>query len=137
MPERKVAELDMADRVDALIARFHPHLEDCRLVVLWRDKAAKHGDTVSLASTSVLSEKNRTATDIDAVIEVAEDTWADLTGEQREALLDHELAHIGVKEDESGSVVGYRKRNHEVEGFADVMARRGPGPRGSGGCGKP
>lgn len=55
----------------------------------------------------------------DFVVEVDEARWMFLADEQQMAVMDHELCH--ATEDENGWYV----RDHDVEEFADVLARHG------------
>src|SRR6185437_12167437 len=57
------------------------------------------------------------------VIEIAADYWADLTKDQRTALVDHELCHCGWKEGDDGLVL--QMRPHDLEEFHSVVDRRG------------
>lgn len=58
------------------------------------------------------------------VIEIAEKEWVELTTAQRRALVDHELCHFVLDEDDDGnetvSVVG-----HDLEEFRAVVERHG------------
>lgn len=122
---------------EKLIAAHHRHLATVPIRYVWRDKAARSKGNVVLG-------KARKVTGLGAhlvhlvrddeppdeveffVIEIAHDTWQDLTEAQQTALVDHELCHLGVEIPERGDkdrnlVV----RGHDLEEFAAVVERHG------------
>lgn len=58
------------------------------------------------------------------VIEISHDTWRDLDDNQRIALVDHELSHCSVGQDDEGATV-LAMRHHDVEEFLGVITRNG------------
>lgn len=58
------------------------------------------------------------------VVSISHDIWVDLDERQRRALVDHELCHLWVAEDEDGELV-LGVGGHDVEEFAGVIARHG------------
>jgi Putative phage metallopeptidase len=59
------------------------------------------------------------------VIELSKPIWDELTREQREALIDHELSHAWAEEDERTGAVKLSVLGHDVEEFAAVILRHG------------
>lgn len=117
------------------IRDWHPHLRDARIRYLWRDGGAwTSGSKTVLAKASKLgSQAQFLSEDFDAVILVDTNRWAELSEEQRVALVDHELAHLrqstGGKYDlplvqPNGRPVLHVVR-HDVEEFVDVIRRHG------------
>jgi hypothetical protein len=58
------------------------------------------------------------------LILISEDAWRVLNPDQREALVDHELAHVGADIDDKGNTV-FSIKPHDIEEFRDVVARHG------------
>lgn len=117
-----------------LIKEHHTHLLGVRVEYVFRDKAAKSKGKVKLGTARKMGGLNAwLATDVDEratepeeffVIELAEDEWADLTDQQRVALVDHELSHCWAEVDDDGEVV-LAVKTHDLEEFVDVVRRHG------------
>lgn len=58
------------------------------------------------------------------VVEISHDIWTQLDEHQRRALVDHELCHLYVDEDDDGELV-LGTRGHDVEEFRSVIERNG------------
>lgn len=137
---------ELAERACPIIAEHHSDLSlyGVEPLWVWRSTAAKSKGRLVLGKARKLSglaaallfasEHNDGDTqegDVDEeenvdrfVIEIAEDTWLDLSSKQKDALLDHELAHLYVEEDDDGTAV-LSLRAHDVEEFAAIVRRRG------------
>lgn len=120
---------EVAHIADGLIPTNHPHLVPVRIEYVWRDKAASKGDRVTLGKARKVSGLNaflaREDPDSDAcedffVLEIARDTWEGMNSKQREALVDHELAHMGLTEDGKLTTVP-----HDIEEFHAILKRHG------------
>ena len=105
-------------------------LDGFMVAYLFREEAAKSKGKLQLGKatcpggvTTFLLEEMFGET-VDFLIEIAEDLWKGLSSSQREALLDHELAHCTYKEDKSGTHLP-SIRGHDVEEFREVLKRRG------------
>lgn len=112
-----------------LIQEHHEHLEHIRIEFVWRDQAADKGGKAVLGKARKVTGLNaflaRDDTDSDDygdffVMEIAQDTWAGMTGAQRKALVDHELHHMGLDEKARLAIVP-----HSCEEFSGVLARHG------------
>jgi hypothetical protein len=121
---------------DRLIATSHPHLAEARVALAWRWGWTPNRDgRLTLGQCRKASGLDRELHQYDIVILLNGEAWADLSGQQREAVLDHELCHAAVDEDEGGEPrrdtrgrVVYRVRGHDLyradlESFAAVCAR--------------
>ena len=104
-------------------------IDGFQILYLFRDEPAKRKGKVLIGQakmpnplTQFLCEGAFGMTP-DFLIEIAEAPYKDLTPAQREALLDHELAHLGAKDDKDTSVPIIRA--HDVEEFREVLERRG------------
>jgi hypothetical protein len=132
---------EAAEMAAELIREHHPHLDGVRIEFLFRsDCAKKHGKAV-LGSASLVTGKNALlATDPDRlaedrglygkdympeffVIEIAEPAWQSFDEKQRKALVDHELCHCDVIEDDSGTKLAIK--GHDMEEFKAIYQRYG------------
>jgi len=59
------------------------------------------------------------------VIEISEDIWNTLNYDQQRALVDHELSHCVVDENNMTGEVRLSTRGHDFEEFAGVLQRHG------------
>jgi hypothetical protein len=116
-------------QVQSLIGNHHPHLADIadQIVVIFKDKCSKKGDTVILGKTSkapnilsVLGEK-----DYKFVIEIGADVWDTLSENQKVYLLDHQLCFIGGEEDEKTAEMKYFISEPDVYYFSQEVLRHG------------
>lgn len=122
---------------EKLIAAHHTHLLTVPISYVWRDKAATSKGNIVLGKARKVTGLGahlvhlvRDDTPPDEVeffvVEIARDAWITLTDDQRTALVDHELCHLGVDIPERGdkdrSLV---LRGHDLEEFAAVVERHG------------
>lgn len=119
-----------------LVQDHHPHLVNARIALAWCTSWKPDVDgRVVLGKCKKASDLDRELASYDFIILLKKSFWQDLqvTAEQRRALLDHELCHAGVKEDErTGEPVHdergrkvYRLIKHDIEEFAAVVERNG------------
>lgn len=118
-----------------LIDDHYPDLNDysVRIEFVWRDKAANSGGKVKLASARKVSGLNAFLSREPGadygndyfVLEVARDTWEPLSHRQRVALIDHELAHMGVKVDPETGEFKLVLIPHDLEEFTEIVRRHG------------
>lgn len=126
--------------MEDLIVNYHPHLADARIALAWRYGWAEDQDgRLKLGQAKKLSDFDREfrtegGDEIDLVILLNFEAWnrGDFTAEQQAALLDHELCHFQVAEDEDGEPKLdernrqiFRIRGHDVEEFTEIVARHG------------
>ncbi|MFW5962301.1 MAG: putative metallopeptidase [bacterium] len=103
-----------------LISKYHKHLQSARMEYLFRDKAGKSGGNAVLGNTRKVSGIYQTLTGLDFIIDIAEDTWQELTENQRYALIDHELYHCGINEQGNFVII-----KHDVTEFIPIIKRYG------------
>jgi hypothetical protein len=104
-----------------MITQYHPDLEEANIGFLFRDTAQKSGDRVVWGKASKVPDRLKPLLDYDFIIWIAEDLWeGELTEQQREALVDHELCHCGFND--NGKPV---MRRHDIEEFKCVVERHG------------
>lgn len=119
-----------------LIHEHHSHLRDAKIALAWHAgwKADVDGRVV-LGRCKRASDLDRQLSEFDFVIILNREFWTapEVTIEQKQALLDHELCHAEVvidptsdepHEDESGRTV-YRIRRHDIEEFSEIVERHG------------
>jgi hypothetical protein len=132
---------EVKEIADRLIPEHHQEIElwmdEIRYV--FRDKAAKSKGRVVLgkahklggmacylihSAPGDLNEFGDQAGDM-FVVEIAEDAWETLTMRQKEALVDHELAHLSISINEEDGSIQRNIRGHSVEEFTEIIQRHG------------
>ncbi|RYG37369.1 hypothetical protein EON81_06920 [bacterium] len=131
---------DLMEMAGPIIAENHPHLIGYPLKIVWRSKAKKAGHGKVAAGTAtitsgiwaslVMTDAEKAMEGQDAgykffLIEIAEDIWESLSEKQRTALIDHELMHCGVVEDEETGEVKMVVLPHDRELFYAEIERHG------------
>jgi len=121
--------------LDELVAEHHPDLADARIALAWRDGWTEDADgRLRLGQTKKASDLDRDLHGFDFVILLNHEVWNRIafTERQMRALLDHELCHCAVAKDKNGEVKMdergrpvWRLRKHDIEEFAEVVARHG------------
>ncbi len=115
-----------------LIARHHMYLAAARIAFVLKrmseatKKRKKSGDIklrdgkkLVIAKVAKLGPVTTVLSDYDFVIEVNERWWKPLTEKEREAVMDHELAHCG--RDSRGWYI----KEHDVQEFKEILERHG------------
>ena len=133
MPEKQITikPAHEAERMaQPIIEQHHSHLVGARILFLLTTQERTRGLRTVLASAQklpalqkYLSSGGEHAVEEwhDFLILISETEWNALTREQRIALVDHELCHCWA-DPETGA---WQLRGHDVEEFADVIARHG------------
>lgn len=103
-----------------LIPQHHKHLANARIAYIFAKSLPARNGKVPMANARKVPEAQRLLHGYDFVITINEDAWMLLTQAQREALIDHELSHCGMKQDGSWTIWA-----HDVEEFAAVIKRHG------------
>jgi putative metallopeptidase len=123
------------DRVLNLLSEVrnahHSDLDEARIVVLFREPAAKKGGKTTLGTMAKASAKDRALLgeeDVDYILTLSSEDWHPASERWRRALLDHELSHClrVEKEDKDGDpIVAWGTRGHDIEEFNAVLERHG------------
>lgn len=108
-----------------LIANFHPELATARFRFIFVDQASSKGGIDVLGKTRKISGSLEYLLELDFLIEIAEDKWADLSQEQRKALIDHLLERCTGEEDEKTGEMKWKIREPDVQEFATILRRYG------------
>lgn len=116
------ATTEVIDRAYSIIKHFHPELlaEEITIAFVMRSEAQHSQTRTVLAQTSKVPDKFRPYVDYDILIWIAEDEYSEMDDNRRDALIDHELCHIGVTGD--GKIY---MRSHDFEEFQEIIERRG------------
>lgn len=104
--------------------KYHPSLIEAEIGIIFRDKpSTSKGKTVFATAKKPPTwlRAYPKFENMDFIIEIAEETWRDLTTNQRIALIDHELCHCQYdSEEETASM-----QAHDIEEFRAVINRHG------------
>lgn len=125
----------MYSMLNRVVEAHHGELTQARIALAWaRSWNADADGRVKLGQCKRVGDPEREMHGYDFVIILRALFWQDgqVTDEQREALLDHELCHAAIdydadlepKRDQLGRIC-YRIRKHDVEEFTQIIARRG------------
>lgn len=100
--------------------------EDCKVRFLWKAKGGRSGGKGIYGKTVKAGGLVAYGMEADFVIWLAADLVHDMafTNWQVEALLYHEMLHVGVEQDEDGKV-SYSVIGHDFEGFRSEIAEYG------------
>lgn len=117
----------------ARIAEFYPHLKDLNISFLFQEKARKSGDKIIAGKCSKVGDREFFLHGHDIIIEIAQDIYLGSSAEINNAVMDHELAHIGIKKDKDGldaydSKTGRIKlfiKKHDLQEFTEIYERHG------------
>lgn len=145
MTRYEVAKRDAYDVIENMIGKYHAPLRDAEVKVDCMFAFATtddNGDIVGapvklhgyqcLAIIRIVNLRDRTAGQGDAQIIIDGDKWPEMSDEERDALIDHELTHLELRTDKDGLVVRddlnrpklrLRKHDHQF-GWFDSIARR-------------
>jgi hypothetical protein len=121
MTEWSEASEDVVRVGREMVAKYHPDLEEANIGFLFRDTAQKSGDVAVWGKASKVPARLKPLLDYDFIIWIAEDLWeGELSEQQREALVDHELCHCGFDDNGNPKMV-----HHDIEEFKCVVERHG------------
>lgn len=109
----------------------HAHKEKVNIGYLFRDKAPISKGRVTYGMTIKVDDRNHVFNGRDVIIEISQDTWERMTPELKEALVDHELCHVGFTLNEQGTGLDLAENGrpkvhvmpHDFEDFEGVLDR--------------
>jgi len=116
---------EVREIADELIKRDFPDLLGAVMGYLFKSKASKSQGKVTLGTCAKQGASQKALHGFDYVVTIAQDMWTQLTGEQKEALVYHELRHTFLDEDKKGDTQ-YKILPHDVEMFRDELKKYGP-----------
>lgn len=119
------ANEDVEKMARDIIVKYHPELVNLKIAYIFKNKSIKSRGRECNAQISKVSPKVQAICEVDFVVTLSAPRWQELNEIQHSALLDHELSHILITENES---TGEEKRQmvcHDVEEFLSVIRRWG------------
>ena len=105
--------------VATAIPQWHAHLRGVAIAYLFTEEIGNKNGKEVLAKIRKATPTEAHFGNVDAVLIVSQGAWGAMSGEQRTALVDHELCHLAV---DDGRVTLLA---HDVEEFAAVIKRHG------------
>ena len=114
---------EMTEICSEIIRKHHKSLRGFYIGVIAWEGERKSGGSLVLGKARKVSENMRPLMAdemIDAVIEISADFWSSATSNQKRALMDHELHHLDVNENDQLAM-----RGHDIEEFNAVIRRYG------------
>jgi len=122
-------QFDPADEVEKigkqLIPKYHSHLIQCRIAWLFKNKAITSKGVEVAATAEKISKKHHALSGYHFLITTAYPTWKELSDKQKLAVVDHELEHCFVEDDEKTGEPKYSILPHDVEEFGSIIKRHG------------
>ncbi|WP_050769603.1 putative metallopeptidase [Thermosinus carboxydivorans] len=107
-----------------LIEDHHPNLCQAKIKYLFRTGDWESKGKTILGKAEKLNDKIKHLAGYDFIITINQIMFFAMTPQQRRALVDHELTHCFVDEDDSGNPV-YKILPHDVEEFHSIIRRHG------------
>lgn len=120
-----LADDDLVELANKLIAKNHTHLASCKMAYLYKNKPMKLKGVEVAATAEKVPTKHRSLSGYHFIITIAYPTWQELDDKIRLAVLDHELEHCFVEDDEKTGEPKYSVLPHDVEEFSTIIRRHG------------
>ena len=128
-PKKEPKVYGYSDSVEAIAKKLipgnHSELASARIKYVCVNKGGKKGGKIVQGTAKKLAGAVQFMTDADFVIEVALDSWNDLNGNQRTALVDHLLECCWGEEDEETGDMKWSVRQPDVHEFSSILKRHG------------
>jgi hypothetical protein len=119
------APQEISEMAEMIRKTHHEHLEDAKIAYVVVPGSPKSKGKTVLGKCRGITGVMTLVTDADFIIQVPWGQWQKLSDSQREAVLDHELAHCGADVDEKTGDTFYRILPHDVEEFSAIIDRHG------------
>lgn len=131
---RYIEDRELLDLGKSLIDKHYPNLKILNIAYVFREEASVSNGKVIAGQCTKVDPRNWTLHKKDVIIEIAKDVWAEALPTFQEALMDHELSHVGIDMNEDGTPkmdeltnrVMVRIKPHDIEEFDAVLERHGP-----------
>jgi len=109
-----------------LIPHYHPELATARIKYIYVNEGSKRAGKSVLGKVRKVSGALEFLLQQDFIVEVALNTWNDLTEQHRTALVDHLLERCFGEEDEkNGGAMKWSVREPDVQEFSAILQRHG------------
>lgn len=119
----EMASKKIVDIANEIIEKYHPELKDEKVAYIIRYSTwTKNGKQV-LGSAKKCSEKETLLTGYNFIITLS-NLVLNMPSNTIKAIIDHELSHCGVDEDDYGEKKRYII-GHDLEDFAHIIKRHG------------
>jgi hypothetical protein len=122
-------QFDPAEEVEKiakkLIPKYHSHLANCKIAYLFKNKKIKSKGREVVATAEKISKKQHALSGYHFLITTSYPTWKELSDKQRLAVVDHELEHCFVEDDDKTGEPKYSILPHDVEEFGSIIKRHG------------
>ncbi len=105
------------------IKKWHPHLQQARIGLLFRETSSKSQGKEIVGKALKVSERDQQFMDLDFIVWFAKDHWQTLSPEAKIALVDHELSHCYYEDPTDPTTA--KVHAHDFEGFVSVINRHG------------
>lgn len=112
------------DMAKELIPKYHSHLVNCEIAYLFKNKGITVRGRSAAATAEKCSPKVKALCNYDFLITICFEDWNNLSDAQKWAVLDHELEHCWVEEDDSGETK-CKILPHDFEDFGSILQRHG------------
>lgn len=108
-----------------LIRQYHSHLVNAKIAYLYRNKDMTVKGKKAIATAEKCGPKTRALSNFDFIITIVYEQWNLLSDQQKYAIMDHELCHCWVEDDEKTGETRFKILPHDFEDFGDVLKRHG------------
>jgi hypothetical protein len=119
-PDWQEVDPSVLHTAENLIELHHPRLTTARICFVFRKTAQSSKGRKVLAHVSTIPAKEQVFLEYDFLAWVSKEDWERLSQEKREALIDHELCHMTINNQNIWSIIG-----HDIEEFVAVIKRHG------------
>jgi len=113
------------DLANELISNYHPHLANCGIAYLFKNKGITLKGMPAVATAEKCSPKVHALCDKHFVVTICYEDWNNCTDQQKKAILDHELSHCWITEAEDTGDTMYKILPHDFEDFGEIIRRYG------------
>lgn len=113
------------DLAKNLISKYHSHLVNANIAFLWKNKEITQKGKNIGATAEKASAKLKALSGHDFVITISYPTWQKLSDTAHLALLDHELSHCFLDDDDETGETKYSILSHDTEMFNSEVERWG------------
>jgi hypothetical protein len=108
-----------------IIEAHRPELMGVKIAYVFRDEASVSHGKVIVGKCYKVGPRDIVLHGFDFVVEIAQDVWAEATADFQQALMDHELGHIGLDGLDDDGMPKYYLRRHDIEEFSEILSRHG------------
>jgi len=122
-------QYDFAETIEKvakkLISKDHTHLINCKMAYLYVNKEITSKGRKVAATAERVSGKHTALSGYHFVITISYPIWRNLSDPTKIAVIDHELSHCWVEENETTGDTVYKTVPHDVEEFGAIIMRHG------------